>query len=195
MFAQDGALYRFGSWVVNLFLLNTLWVVSSLPLVTIGASTTATFRVAQQWVRGKDPSIWEEFWKSFRQNFVQATLIWLFISAIGVILLVNRRALFYTGSPGTLLYTLQIIALCELVLSVVYSLSLLARYHMKVGDCFRSAFLMTHRHLSTSVSILVLLLVMLWLSTRWPSLVLIAVSLFVWIVSFLQVNLFDRYEN
>lgn len=195
MFAEDSALYRFGSWLVNLFVLNTLWVLFSLPVITIGASSTAIFHVAQHWVRGKEPPIWERFWKSFRQNFKQATLIWLFMGAIGAMLIVNIQALYYSGSPGTFLYTLQIIASFELVLGAIYAFSLLARFNLRVGDCLRSSFLMIHRHLNASVSTLALLLVLVWLSFRWPIVLFVAVAFFAWGVSFLQVKVFSRYEE
>lgn len=195
MFAEDSTLYRFGSWLANLFILNTLWALFSLPIFTIGASTTAAFYVGQHWARGKEPPIWEKFWTSFRQNFMQATLIWFFFGGVGFMLLVNIQALFTSGSAGTILSTLQIVAFCELALGAVYAFSLLARFHMKTGDCLRSSFLMIHRHLQTSVSILALLIVLLWLAFRWPSLILLAIALFVWGVSFLQIKVFARYEH
>lgn len=194
MFAEDSALYRFGSWLVNLFVLNTLWAIFSLPIFTIGASTTATFYVAQHWVRGKEPPIWEKFWTSFRQNFIQATLIWFFFGGVGLMLLINIRALFTSGSSGTMLFILQIVALFELALGAVYAFSLLARFNTQTGDCLRSSFLMIHRHLQTSVSILALLIVLGWLTVRWPSLFSLAIALFLCGVSLLQIKIFAPYE-
>lgn len=194
MFSQDGALYRFGTWVVNIFVLNSLWVLFSLPIITIGASTTATFYIAQQWVRGKEPLLWSRFWKSFRENFIQATLIWLIVGVIGGIVCINVRGLFYSGPSGTFLYLLQLVILVELFLTTVYALSLLARFRMTVLGCLRSAFFMTHRHFSTSVSILVLSFILGWLSYYWPVLILLVTALFTSGVSFLQINVFARYN-
>lgn len=195
MFAQDSSLYRFGSWLVNFLVLNALWTLASLPLITIGASTTASLRVAQGWVRGTEPSIWAEFWKSFRQNLLQATAIWLIMAGISAMLLVNVRALLYSGAAGTFLYVFQIIALLQIILGVIYALALLARYHMKLRDLLWSSLLMVHRHISTSVAILAIFVVLLGASSRWPSLLLVANSCFVWAVSFLQVRVFARYER
>lgn len=110
-------------------------------------------------------------------------------------ILVNIRALFYSGAAATFLYVLQFIALLEMVLGVIYALALLARYHMKLGALLRSSLLMIHRHLSTSVSIIAIFVALFWASLRWPSLLFIAGSIFVWAVSFLQVRVFARYER
>lgn len=193
MFSQDGALYRLGGWILNVFVLNTLWVLFSLPLITIGPATVATFHIAQQWVLGREPKVITEFWRSFRKNFVQATVIWLIIVAIGGMLFVNVRALRYSGQHGSLLYLLQIVAVVELLLLTIYCYSLIARFHITVVDCLRTAFLMTHRHLNTSVSILALFSVLLWLVYYWPILVFLEMGLFAVIVSLLQVNVFNKY--
>lgn len=65
--------------------LNLLWIVTSLPIVTIGASTTALYDVAMKIARGDDSYLTRRYFDSFRSNFAQATQVWLILLAFGVV--------------------------------------------------------------------------------------------------------------
>ena len=45
LFSLDGKLFHILSRIADLILLNVLWLLSSLPIITIGASTTALYYV------------------------------------------------------------------------------------------------------------------------------------------------------
>ena len=195
MMSQDSVLYRLGEWVVNLFVLNALWALCSIPLVTIGASTTALFSVTRQWVKGKEPPLLSHFWKGFKENFLQATLIWIILATAGVMLSVNLRALIYSGQEQSFLYILQWIAAVELVLLAINAFSLLAHYQVTVLGCIRSAFFITNKHLGVSISILALLLGLLWLLYYWPVLILWVMGVLALGISFMQVRVFDAYSS
>lgn len=77
-FNPDNPIMEFIAKIFDLILLNLLFIFSCVPIITIGASTSALSYVTLKMVRGEDPYIWQNFWKSFRQNFKQGTLIWVF---------------------------------------------------------------------------------------------------------------------
>lgn len=58
-------------------LLSILWVIASLPVITIGASTTALYYTVVKVIRNNEGYAWREFWNGFRANFKQATVIWI----------------------------------------------------------------------------------------------------------------------
>ena len=66
--------------------LNLLWFVCSIPVFTLGASTTALYDVALKIARGDDAEIGRRFFASFKNNFKQATQIWLVLLLIGIVL-------------------------------------------------------------------------------------------------------------
>jgi uncharacterized membrane protein YesL len=66
--------------------LNLLWFVCSIPVFTLGASTTALYDVALKIARGDDAEIGRRFFASFKSNFKQATQIWLVLLLIGIVL-------------------------------------------------------------------------------------------------------------
>lgn len=63
----------------NLLLLNLLALVCCIPIVTIGASLTALNYMTLKMVRNEDCYIVKGFFKSFKENFKQATIIWLLL--------------------------------------------------------------------------------------------------------------------
>lgn len=54
IFAFDGPVYRGLEKLFNVMLLHILWVICSIPLITIGASTTALFAVMLKLVKGEE---------------------------------------------------------------------------------------------------------------------------------------------
>ena len=66
--------------------LNLLWLVCSLPIVTIGAATTALYYVTLKIAENEEGDITQQFFRSFKANFKQATVLWLILLAVGIVL-------------------------------------------------------------------------------------------------------------
>ena len=96
-------------------MLNLLWITCSLPIFTIGASTTALYYTSLKLVRDEDNHIVAQFFRSFKENFKQATVLWLILLGVGLFL----------GADGYVLYHLRLTAegpaavLWTIVLAVV----------------------------------------------------------------------------
>lgn len=107
--------------------LNLLWILCSLPVFTIGASTTALYYVTLKMVQDDESNITAMFFRAFRENFRQATILWLILLAVGLMLACDGYILYHlrltaTGFPGVL-WTL-ILALI-IVVSIVYVIVLM----------------------------------------------------------------------
>ena len=90
LFNYDSPFWSFMSRLADLIILNLLWIVFCVPVVTIGASTTAMYRVTLNMVRGEGSGVVRMFWDAFRLNLKQAVLIFL-ILLIPVLLVVSFR--------------------------------------------------------------------------------------------------------
>lgn len=84
-FNPDNSIMRFITKIANSVYLNILWLVCSLPVVTIGASTTSLFYVTLKMAKNEEGNITAAFFRSFRDNFKQATKIWLILLATGIV--------------------------------------------------------------------------------------------------------------
>lgn len=85
--SEDSIFGQIFGFLGNMIALNILWLVTSLPIVTIGASTTAMYYTALKLHKDKDVTVWKAFFHSFKQNFVQATAIWAVFAAVEALLL------------------------------------------------------------------------------------------------------------
>lgn len=83
-FNYDNPVWRFIGKLGDLILLNILWIVCSIPVFTIGASTTAVYYVTLKLARDEGDSTIRSFFHSFKSNFRQATAIWLILLALAL---------------------------------------------------------------------------------------------------------------
>lgn len=83
---QDGPLANVLNRLIDLILLNVLWLVCSLPLFTLGASTCAVYDVAMRYALHEDPPVTRTFFYAFRKNFKKATALFLIFLGAGMFL-------------------------------------------------------------------------------------------------------------
>ena len=76
-FSIDSPLFCFLSKVADLMILNIIFIISCIPIFTIGAAWTALSYVNLKIARGEESYIVRSYIKSFKQNFRQATLMWI----------------------------------------------------------------------------------------------------------------------
>ena len=138
--------------------LNLLWMICSLPLITIGASTTALYYACLKIVREEEYDAAGMFFRSFKQNFKQATVIWLILLAFGIFLGADGYILYHlransTGVPAvlwTLLIAIVIAAAVLYVIVLLYIFPLLASVENTTFNMFKYAFMIgTHYLFST----------------------------------------------
>ena len=100
LFRYDSPFIKWVNRMGRLVFLNLLWLMCCLPVVTIGASTAAMYRIAMDLVRRReDLSIFGDFFRAFRANFKQATLAWLILLAPCALVFLNLLMLI-TGGLG-----------------------------------------------------------------------------------------------
>lgn len=72
--------------MTDLILLNILWLLCCIPVVTAGAATTALYYVSITSIRCGDGYVVKRFFSSFRKNFRQITPIWIVLLLCALIL-------------------------------------------------------------------------------------------------------------
>lgn len=159
-FNYDNPVWRFIGKFGDLILLNILWLIFSIPIFTIGASTTAVYYVTLKLARDDDGYTIKSFFKSFKENFKQATVIWLVLLAIGAILGVDLYffARLYTGSGTLKTVMLTVFLAMTIVYAAVfmYIFPLQSRFYNTVKKTFFNAFFMSLRHLFRTIGMIVI---------------------------------------
>ncbi len=142
--------------------LNLLWLICSLPVFTIGASTTALYYVSLKLIRGEEKTlIAPMFFKSFRENFKQATVIWLIMLAAGSVLGADGYILYHlrrtsTGSLGILLtIALALIIAAAILYTIIllFIFPLTASVTNTTRAMFKNAFLIGTHYLFATITV------------------------------------------
>ena len=81
-FSQKHPATIFLTAVCNLIFVNFCFVLTSIPLITIGASLTAMNRITIKILLGENPHVFNEYFRCFKDNFKQSTVLWILLAGI-----------------------------------------------------------------------------------------------------------------
>lgn len=149
IFRWDSPFAQKLAMVGNLILLNVLWVLCSLPVVTMGASTAALYYVMFQYQTAEETSVVKPFFRAFAKNFKQATLLWIPTLAITALLIWDLRYLFALGG-NTLMWVVIIVASVIFLMIQTQLLPQVARFENKLGTIIKNAALLTILHMPSA---------------------------------------------
>ncbi|MCR5329194.1 MAG: DUF624 domain-containing protein [Saccharofermentans sp.] len=76
-FSPKSAGTRFLTGLANLIIVNLLFMITCIPVITIGASVTSLYRITIAILAGDNPAVFRDYLKSFKDNFLKATLLQL----------------------------------------------------------------------------------------------------------------------
>ena len=155
--------------------LNLLWFVCSLPIVTIGASTTALYYASLKLVREEDSSLTRQFFRSFRENFKQATVLWLILLGVGLFLGADGYILYHLrlSAAGPLAVMWTLILAVVIAASVVYVIVLLYVFPLLASVCntnramLKNAFLIGTHYLFATILIFAVHFAMFFVVVAW----------------------------
>lgn len=145
LFDVNGPLMNALRTLANIFICNVMFCLLSLPLFTIGASLAALYACMQAVIANdEDDVIAKQFWNAFRQNFKQATIIWLL--CLLVFAFFGSYYWVISGISGVLgnVYRISFFLMCILFLfGFQYFFPLQARYKNKVKNTLKNAWLLS----------------------------------------------------
>lgn len=156
-FNYDNVIIQFLKKMSDLVILNLIFILSCIPIVTIGSALSALYYVNLKIIRGEDPYIWKNYWKAFRENFKQSTIVWLVFLVIFVILkldfdIVNAQT---AGMFSALKKLLMVIFM--FVLSVfIYVFPVISHFVCTTKQAVKNAVCMCLAHLPYTLILLAL---------------------------------------
>lgn len=161
--------------ILKLWLINILWVICSIPLFTIGASTAAAFYVTLKLVDDPDAignlPVCKQFFKGFKDNFKQGTMMW-----IVTILTVGGCVYFWywisQNDPSLIIKGLAVVCSIIALLLNLYAYPLMARYTNSLGMTIKNSAGISIQYLYSTVviSLLVAVEIIVILLNKWTML-------------------------
>lgn len=158
-FNMDNAVMRFLSKVFDVMFLSLLWFIFSIPVVTMGAATTAMYYAAVKVIRRDRGYVFREFWKSFRMNFGGATAVWIIELVIGFLFYNNLHfAMALTNTTGKVLFCLYWAMIFIVAITTVYLYPVLSRFAIRTPKLVKTSLLMSIKHLPSTVVMLAIVI-------------------------------------
>lgn len=143
-FDLDSPLMQVLNKVADLLWLNILTLICCIPIVTAGASMTAMHYMALKIVRNEECYITRGFFKSFKENFKQGTIIWLLFLVVALILGGDFYIMKNSGLEFNKILQIVITAVGVLVaFTYVYVFPVLARFENTTLRTIKNAFIMS----------------------------------------------------
>ena len=165
LFNADSPLMRFLSRVADIMLLNALWLLCCVPIVTAGAATTAMYHVTLKLAAGEEEGILKTFWRGLKSNFAPATKVFLLL-LLPLLFVIGDGALLVLGVFGDGVLNNVLLALPIVVFSMVwtYVFPLVAKFENPSGVTVKNALLLCLANLPKTVLMTALnLLPVVWM--------------------------------
>ncbi len=149
----ENPFFEFMNRLADLVLLNIVWLISCLPLVTIGAAKTALYRIMLRRARGESNYPVREYLEAFKEDFGKSTKIWLLLLVSGGLLAFD---LSYMGAKWSPLGILLGVLISIWMILESYLFPLTAQFENSLTNTWKNAAYMATRHFPYTVIIVVL---------------------------------------
>ena len=188
----DSPIVRFMEHVADFFILNILTVICCIPLITAGAAFTAHFRMMQNLVLDEEQQIVKAYFHTFKENFKQATVVWLVTMLLIAVYAVDIFVIYVYFDEAWAQITYFILAVLGVVTFgvVIYATALIARYENTLKEHLRNSFILAIANLPRTVLLIVLAAVPLLLAI--VSIELFMNTMIIWFTFGISVILFSQ---
>lgn len=198
LFGYDNVVFRFLTKLGNIWWLNILWLVCSLPVFTLGASTTALIYSSMK-LHDDEGYPAANFFRSFRENFRQATGLFFIYAAAGILIALDL--IYWNRMDNTdhkLVWALTIVVLIPYCLSLLYVFAVQSKFVHTVKGTIYYSFMLSIRHFKETVMMLIVMGIIVYLNLTTIVLVnyvtlLLGVGLIAYLFSVYYIKIFKKY--
>lgn len=150
------------SKVIDAVLLGMLWLICSLPVFTLGAASSAFYYAFQKSIRQGNGYSTREFFHGFKANFKQATVLWLILLALCLVLLMDLYILtggvLDIGQLAPLLTVTSVLIFAIVIMWGVCAFPYIARFENDIRGMIKNSLIITLANLHWALLLLVLLI-------------------------------------
>lgn len=174
------------SKMVDAAILSIIWIVCSLPVFTIGASSTALYYAVHKSLARSRGYLWRSFWYGFKSNFKQATLSWLIQLVIMVVFALDimiMRSVADQSSVYTLLMYIFYVLMALMIVWFYYTIAYQARFENTLRNSLKNAGAIAFLNLPWSLLILLIFVLTVF--------VIILIPIFIFFIPAVQFLIYD----
>ena len=204
IFSLDNGIMRFFSRVYDIVILNIMFIICCIPVVTFGASVTAMYSVTLKMARNEESHIVRGFLKAFKENLKQGAIMGIIAIIIVAFIILDLKIIGMIGDNK-----LNIIkVLCYAVaiwayIIFLYAFPILSRFSLTIKQVFKNSFIISIVNIKWTILLILLnipfVLMLLYsgvaMMLLFTILIIFGFSTMALIQSFIFRNIFDKYEE
>ena len=199
LFDPENKFWQFLSKVTDAALMSFLWLLTSLPLVTIGASTAAFYSYTLKQVTNQEGSLVKSYFSAFRAHFKRATLLWLLLVWCAALIAADLWAVwnFFLAQQGGAA-GIAVLGVCgfgalAFLCCCLYAYPVLAEYGLPVRQVISTSFLLAVARLHVTLTLALLMALCCVLFYFLSGLFFFWVALYVFFSSYLIYGAFLKF--
>lgn len=186
--------------MADMMWLNILTLICCIPIITAGASLTALHYMALKIVRNEECYITRGFFKSFKENFKQATIIWLLMLVVIILLVGDFLIMKYSGLEFSKVLQIIIVAVGVLfTFTAMFVFPVLAKFDNTTWRTIKNAFLMSIMQFPKTILMVILFAIPPVVFVLFPQVIPIVImfgfSLPAWLSAKLYNKFFQKLED
>ena len=199
LFDIEGPVIQFLNRVADLMILNFLVILCCIPIITAGAAFTAMHYVLLKIVRKEEGYLVRGFFKSFKENFKQATLIWLGILIVAALYAIDFYIFRNMEVEFSRYFLMLFLALAFVfILTALYVFPLLSRFNNSIKNLLKNAISIAILYFPKSLIMVVMYVVpfaLVYLSTySWVFVFMFGISLPAYASAMIYSDIFKKFE-
>lgn len=142
LFSPDSRFMQYLSRLYDLCVLNLLFLLTCLPLFTVGAANAALYTVCFHMDTEREAGIFKSYFRAFRENFRQGTILWLVLALFGGACIVNTALFSQLGGALQILWALFAVLLLLDVVIFTYAFPLLSLFRNSTKEVLKNSLLL-----------------------------------------------------
>lgn len=151
LFSPDSKIMQYLSRLYDLAVLNVLFLLTCLPIFTIGAANAALYTVCFRMDTEKEAGVFRTYFRAFRENFRQGTALWLIFALFGSACCVNIVLFLSLGSALRYAFVPFAALLVLAVMGFSYAFPLLSQFNNSTRSTLQNALILSLAYLPRSI--------------------------------------------
>lgn len=182
LFNENNILMRALSFLWDMICLNFFFLLSCLPIVTIGTAISALYHVAVRMVRKEDMYIGSSYFKAFRECFKQSTLLFLPVCFAALFFTADLYIIHNIIDPSYVILQYPIwFILFALVSVMIYAFPLIGLYENTTKQVLKNSILLSLSNIPTTIFMIVIYFLLYLFCSRSGENLVIAFSFFLFV--------------
>ena len=142
LLSTGGPIIRALGTIGDIAIISFYTLILCIPVITAGAAFTAMHYVFLKMIRGEEGHITQQYFRSFKENFKQSTILWLILLAYGVLTFFAFSFMRETTeSTPVVLRVIAFVVTILFYMGAIYVFPVQAHFVNTIGGTFKNAFL------------------------------------------------------